>query len=398
MTSKHVLAIIAVVALVAAFAVPAQKQAVICKDGRRLEGEVTKVKDGYQIRMKGGTVVIAKDQVLKVEDVTTDEDELTKRLGEIDSRDAEGHYQVARLAYKKGLLTYSQKILKKVLKLDPKHENAPKLLKLVNMGIAKSGDTPTPTTTTKNGGKKPAPSKFLTKEDIYRIRLMELKSDDRVSIQYRNKVLQRFIKSMRGSGDFENKGFENKFRKYNRVKQVLYILEWTDRENTTIRDDILIKTDPKVMREFRARIWPVIAKSFASPSCYGGVKPRDGLKLFNIKVADDRVVYTNFYILHKWERNGRKMIDRDNPEMSLLLQYGLPEKLAKYPKPKYVPGPIFTGKNDRSYKTVKNWIASLRRLFPPGYRIKYTLPGQKPVKPTPTTTPATPATKPGKNS
>ncbi|MCK4624806.1 MAG: hypothetical protein KAV00_05815, partial [Phycisphaerae bacterium] len=324
MTSKHILAIIATVALVAAFAIPAQKQVIICKDGRRLEGEVTKVKDGYQIRMKGGTVVIAKDQVLKVEDVVTVEDELTKRLAKLDSRDAEGHYLVARWAYDQNLLTDSRKILKKVLKLNPKHEDAPKLLKLVNTGIAKSGDTTTPTTTTKNGGKKPAPSKFLTKEDIYRIRLMELKSDDRVSVQFRNKVLQRFIKSMRGSGDFENRGFENKFRGYNRVKQVLYILEWTDRDNATIRDDILIKTDPKVIKEFRARIWPIIAKSFASPSCYGGVKPRDGLKLFNIPLTDERVLYTNFYILHKWERNGRRMIDRDNPEMSLLLQYGLP--------------------------------------------------------------------------
>ncbi len=394
MTSKHILAMIATVALVAAFAIPAQ-QVVILKNGGRVVGEVTKTKDGYQVINDKGTIVFAKNQVLKVEDVVTVKDELTKRLAKVDSRDADGYYQVARWAYDQNLLTDSRKILKKVLKLNPKHEDAPKLLKLVNMGIAKSGgDT---TTTKKNGGKKQtllARSNFLTKEDIYRIRLMELKSNDRVSVQFRNKVLQRFIKSMRGSGDFENRGFENKFRGYNRVKQVLYILEWTDRDNASIRDDILIKTDPKVIKEFRARIWPIIAKSFASPSCYGGVKPRDGLKLFNIPLTDERVLYTNFYILHKWERNGRKMIDRDNPEMSLLLQYGLPKKIAKCPRPKYVPGPIFKSTNDRSYKIVKDWIASLRRLFPPGYRIKYTLPGQKPVKPIPTTTPAT--TKPGK--
>ncbi len=394
MTGKHILTIVAVVAMVAAFAVPAQKQVVICKDGRRLTGEVTKVKNGYQIRMKGGTVVIAKEQVLKVEDVVTVEDELEKRLAKVDSRDADGYYHVARWADDQNLFADARKILQKVLKLKPDHENASLLLKLVKMREAGSGGTKT--ATQKNDKKIDIPSldpsKFLKKEDIYRIRLMELQPRDRVSIQYRNKVLQRFIESMRGSGDFKERGFENKFRKYNRVKQVLYILDNTERRNASIRDDILIKNDPKVIKEFRARIWPIIAKSFASPSCYGGVKPRDGLKLFNIPLTDERVLYTNFYILRKWERNGRKMIDRDNPEISLLLQYGLPEKLAKYRRPKYVPGPIFNSRNDRSYIIVKNWIASLCRLFPPGYRIKYTLPGQKPVKPA--TRPATPTTKP----
>ena len=386
MTGKHILAIIAVVALAAALAMPAQ-QVVICKDGRRLTGEVTKTKDGYQIRMKGGTVIIAKDQVLKIEDVITAKDELAKRMDKVDSRDADGYYQVARWAYKQNLLTDAQKILKKVLKLKPDHEHAPLLLTLVK--IRQAGSVEPTTTTAKNGKDKPPPldpSNFLAKDDIYRIRLMELKSSDRVSIRYRNKVLERFTKSMRGIGDFEERGFERKFRGYSKVKQVLYILDNTDRENASIRDDILIQSDPKVMRQFRTRVWPIIARSYAKPSCYGGVKGRDGLKLFNLSLTDERIAYTNFYILHKWEHNGRRMIDRDSPEMSLLLQYGLPRKLAKCPRPKYIHGPIFTSKNDRNYKLISEWIKSLRRLFPPGYRIKYKLPGTEAAEPKPPTT------------
>ncbi len=387
MTGKHILAIVAVVALVAALAMPDQ-QVVVCKDGRRLTGEVTEIKDGYQIRMKGGTAIIPKDQVLKIEDIITVRDELAKRLGKVDSRDAEGYYQVARWADEQDMPADAEKILQKVLKLKPGHERALALLKLVKMRLA---GPVKPTTTVATGPAKPPPldpSKFLKKEDIYRIRLMELKSNDRVSIRYRNDVLNRFIKSMQGIGDFTEPGFERQFRGYSRVKQVLYILEWTDRENASIRDDILIRSDPKVMKDFRTYIWPIIARSYAKPSCYGGVKGRDGLKLFNIPLTDERILYTNFYILHKWQRSGRRMINRDNPKMSLLLQYGLPRELAKCPRPKYVPGPIFTGPNDRNYKLIKKWIESLHRLFPPGYRIEYKLPGQDTGKPT------TPTTKP----
>ncbi len=390
MTGKHILAIVAVIVLVATFAIPAQ-QVVICKDGRRLSGEVTKIKDGYQILMKGGTVIIPADQVLKIEDVITPKDELAKRLEKVDSRDADGYYQVARWAYEQNLLDDAQKILLDVLKLQPDHENAPLLLKLVKMRLAGPVETGPTTATTSGPDTLPPldPSNFLNQEDIYRIRLMELKSDDKVSIQYRNDVLERFIKSMRGIGDFQTPEFERKFRGYPKVKQVLYVLDNTDRENSVIRDDILIKSEPQVIKDFKVRVWPIIARSYASPNCYGGVKGRDGLKLFNVPLTDERIAYTNFYILHTWERGGRKMIDRDNPEMSLLLQYGLPKKLAKVPAPDYVPGPIFTSKEDHNYKLIEEWIESLRRPFlSPGYRVNYKLPGQDTVEPEP------PATKP----
>ena len=391
MAAKHILAVVAIIALATTFALPAQ-QVVICKDGRRLSGDVTEIKDGYQIRMKGGTVIISDDQVLKIEDVVTAKDELAKRLKKVDSKDAEGHYQLAKWAYDQNLFSEAEEILRKVLKLDPNHEGAPLLLKLAKIGIAESKIEESTTddgSTVKGsqGDNPPAvePSELLKKEDIYKIRLLELTSDDRVSIKYRNDVLERFIKSRQGLGRFQEPNYDRKFRKYSKVKQVLEMIEDTDRENSSIRDDILINSDPKVIKEFKSRVWPIIARSYGSANCYGGVKGRDGLKLFNMPLSDERVVYTNFYILHAWERGGRKMIDRDKPEMSLLLQYGLPRKLAKVPAPDYITESIFTSKDDRNYKVIANWIASLRNPFlSPGYRIEYNLPGEKATEPTPT--------------
>jgi hypothetical protein len=388
MTRKHILAMIASITLVAAVAMTAQQRVVILKDGRRITGEVTKTAQGYQVRTGKGTIVFPADEVAGVEDVTTPKDELTRRLDKVDPRDAEGFYLVARWADRQNMLAEAEKILLKVLKIEPGHENAQLLLKLVRIRLA--GFTkPVPTATGPTGPVRPLaidPARFLIKEDIYRIRLLELKHDDKVIIEFRNKVLDRFIESMRGREMFADPGGERRFRGWSKVRQARYILKNTDRDSVSVRDDILVKTDPEVIKQFRARIWPILARSFASPSCYGGPNGRDGTKLFNVPLTDNRILYTNFYILHKWSRGGRKFINRDKREMSLLLQYGLPKNLARMPAPDYMT-PIFRSRNDRNYKLFDAWIGSLRWPFlPPGYRINYKLPGQGAAKPKPPTT------------
>ena len=372
------------------------KNIVILKNGRKIIGEVTKTKEGYEIKIEGGTIVVAADDVLKITSFTDLQDELSKKLNAVKSNDARGYYRVACWAYDNGLLTEAKKILtEKALKLKPDYEDAKLLLKLIKIRLAEKKEKGQTTTTPSGPAGKPSKKPkipLLTKEDIYRIRLVELKPDDKVVIRYRNKVLERFIKSMRGKDEFADPGFEKTFRTWPRIKQVWYILRNTSRFNTTIRDDILIETDPSVMRVFRTRIWPIIASTYGSPSCYGGVKGRDGLKLINGPSTNDQIIYTNFYILHKYERNGLKFINRDDPDMSLLLQYGLPKKVAKVPRPPYIKKNIFTGPDDPKYKLIKNWILSLHHPFlPPGYRVNYKLPGQSPTtKPIlPTTNPST---------
>ena len=372
------------------------KNIVILKNGRKIVGEVTKTKEGYEIKIKGGTIVISADDVLRVTSFTTLRDELNRKLDAVKSNDVKGYYKVAYWAYDNDLLIEAQKILTDtVLKLKPNYEDAKLLLKLIKIRLTETKEK-SQTTTTQPGqtgkpSKKPKP-RLLTKDDIYRIRLVELKPEDKVVIKYRNRLLERFIKLMKGRDEFADPNFEKTFRTWPRIKQVWYILKNTSRFNTSIRDDILIETDPSVMRVFRTRIWPIIASTYGSPSCYGGVKGKDGLKLINGPSSNDQIIYTNFYILHKYERNGLKFINRDDPDMSLILQYGLPKKIAKVTRPPYIKGNIFTGPNDPKYKLIRNWILSLHHPFlPPGYRINYPLPWQTTTMPvSPTTKPSTP--------
>jgi hypothetical protein len=68
-----------------------------------------------------------------------------------------------------------------------------------------------------------------------------------------------------------------------------------------------------------------------------------------------------------------RMIDRQKPRDSLLLQYALPGSLADYPHPD-VPGykPAFHSVNDPRYRTILNWIGNTLQPVQPDYGFEFT--------------------------
>ncbi|MCD6303865.1 MAG: hypothetical protein J7M21_02765, partial [Planctomycetes bacterium] len=95
---------------------------------------------------------------------------------------------------------------------------------------------------------------------------------------------------------------------------------------------------------------------------------------------NDRVAYTNFLILDSFHKpGGLRMIRRDNPEESLLLQYALPRNIARYRHPEKIRS-AFRSRNDPGYRLTLQWIRSLKGPLHPDYRIKYLPPNvMKPV-------------------
>ena len=173
-----------------------------------------------------------------------------------------------------------------------------------------------------------------------------------------------------------------------------YILYKIDPYNTAIKDDIIIKTDPRFMIEFRSRIWPIVAKHCAAAQCHGGDKPKGGLKLFNIPGKNEKVDYTNFLILDMFASGGKRMLDRDHSDLSLLLQYGLPPEQSRFDHPVKITPP-FRSRKDPVYRRVLSWINSLSGPLHPNYRTTYKPPfklktaaGGLPPLPPETTQPA----------
>jgi len=342
-----------------------------------ITGEVTETKDktGYEIRTKGGVIVVSKDDVESISDVVTPEDEYRQRLSKIDPKDPAARLELAEWAFEQDLLEEAKTHLEEALKLKPDYAQARLLLRQVEAKIeamrsvatrpAANGEKPGEQTT------QPLISKdwLVGEQDIYRIRLEEIRAVDGAGIQFRNNVIERFMDSMRGREEFGEPDARKEFLGLSRIRQVMYIIPRIDRDNVAIKDDIIITRDPKFMLDFRTSIWPMVLSSCAGTNCHGGAKPKGGLKFFNMP-RNQAVDYTNFVILSGFVSRGRRLINRDHPDLSLLLQYGLPKDQARFRHEKDK-APTFRSTRDPSYRRLLAWIDDLSYPPQPNYRLKY---------------------------
>lgn len=371
------LGLAAAVVLACVLVVGAAQQQLVLKDGRKLVGDVTRTEKGYQIKTPSGIVTeIAASDVMSIADLVTPTDEFRQRLSKIDAKNPDQLEQLAVWAMENNLLAEARSLLQDILKIKPDHENARLRLRLVESRLASSTRPATgPSVVSTRTAVKPPDggldlNSLLTEEDISRIRLLELRDDDNVIIEFRNNVLDKYVKLMKGQGIFEKPEGERAFRGWPRLRQAREIIDNTDRDNFQIRDDIIVKSDPKAMTEFKTKIWPVISKNCASANCHGSAKGAGSLRLLNVALDDNRILYTNFLILATWDKGGQ-IINRENRENSLLLQYGLPSNLAIKSHPAKVDSG-FRSKDDAGYRGVNDWIKSLRWPFlPPYYRVTF---------------------------
>jgi len=346
------------------------KQQITLRDGRQITGTVTKTSKGYRVTTPLGVMEFDKNQVVSVKDVIDPKDEFKKRLGK--AKTAEQLCAVGEWAMDAGLLEEAKQALTAALKQKADYAKAKLLLRQVEARLRK-GSTTRPVVKNKNdtktvGGEQLRPEWLVSEKDIYRIRRDELRDDDVVVINFRNKVVERFIKSMQGRDEFKKPGAANAFRGLSRVRKVRYMRKWAA-DNTAILNDIVIKSDPKFMIEFRSKIWPRIARRCATASCHGGAKPKGHLKLFNIGGRNEKADYTNFIILAGFAKKGARMLDRFDPNSSLLLQYALPKEQAKFDHPVRILSP-FKSRKDPGYRMFLKWIQSLKAPCPE-YGLEY---------------------------
>jgi hypothetical protein len=349
------------------------------KDGGSVSGEITKSEKGYIVKTKEGAVIeVPTERIAKIEDATGPEQEYNKRLAAIDKNDADAHVALAQWAESQNLLQIAREELKAALTINKNHERAALLLERVNarLGIKEAVDTapaasaPTGTAATVVvGTAATTKAGTLSDEDIFRIRLAELTSDDRVNVKFRNKVLERFVESQRGQEPFTDTNAAKVFLAKPPLEQAQYILSKVGENDTAIRDDILVQDDPRFMQDFR-RIWPYFENTCASVRCHGAANGQGGFKLINASAGNRNNDYMNFIYLSATVTDSKRVIDRGNPEDSLLLQHALPANLAKTPHPRKI-DPIVPNASDERYKKVLSWISNLHKPYQPQYRLEW---------------------------
>ncbi len=153
--------------------------------------------------------------------------------------------------------------------------------------------------------------------------------------------------------------------------------------------EVQVVDEPRAMRLFRdsvQRSW--LTNSCATSRCHGG--PNAGrLRLVNKKSGTDAAVYTNFLILERFKlKDGRPLINYEEPANSPLLQMGLPREglLVPHPAVAAVEGhgdlwrPFFRSPEDRRFQEAVEWIRAMYRPRPE-YPIQYTPPGPAAPRP-----------------
>jgi len=356
----------------------AQVQTVICKDGRRITGTVTVSQGVYKVQTKLGEVAVPTSEVEAVVSEFTAQQEYHQRRAQIDPNSPDDHVTLGLWALERQLLEQAREEFQAAVNAKPDHEMAALLLQQVERKIQDQqakAQTRAATTRGRSASQEQIEDSWLVSEEqINRVRVAETGPESlRVLVDFRGDVLDRFVQSQRNNKDFQDPTFEKRFRRIRPVDKLAYIVRNLDPNNASLVDDILVRSDPKALDDFRWTVWPLVAQSCAAAACHGGPSPAGGLKLFPAKVRDERIDYTNFVILDGFvggQGQQARMIDRASPDKSLLLQYGLPPQQAEIKHPLKLRQYVFAAQTAGAYRRVRAWIASLKSPHP-DYRLDY---------------------------
>jgi hypothetical protein len=220
-------------------------------------------------------------------------------------------------------------------------------------------------------GEEAADSGFirkLTKKEINHIRFLELRgmrlteSDqpDRVTVKVPQAVVDEFLTEMQGEPDFTS---EDARREFHKLTPPLKLHVIAKRKGAAFADKVEIQSDPEVFLEFRKQIMPTILRGCATAGCHApGLEKDTHFSLFKDPKKSPSTTYANFIVLTELAVNDQPVINRPQPENSLLLTYLLPAKDVK-PDQRH-PGkeelrPLFQSRNALAFRRIERWIRSL---------------------------------------
>jgi tetratricopeptide (TPR) repeat protein len=361
---------------------------VTMKDGRTYEGDVQE-KDAKTVivNIHGGETFLERDGISKIEYHDSLLDQFNDQLAKLDGKDVQGRIKLARWAFDQEQYDLSRQALEQALGIDPKNKEAQDLLDTVRSQIRlQRVRTTQPTTLTVGPGaaefarnSPQSDRKLLTANEINKIRQEELRATDTaVRFNFTNDVKKRWATLMN-----KEIGYLNAMRP---LDQALAILDGNYPEGVHLSDDVRVLSDPASIRDYRNLIQPIIMSGCATSGCHGG--PNGGkFILYTLTDNAEAVTYTNFYILTQYTKKigsptpgvfgsgERRMIDRGQANLSLLVQYGLPPEIAEFDHPSVRNfRPVFHTLQDQDLRRFVTWMNDSLRPMNPDYGISYTPP------------------------
>jgi len=349
---------------------------VINLQGQTFSGDLTEDDKFVYVSAPGGQLAIDKRNIAKI-DYNADVDaQYAQRHAKLAGDDVKGRVDLAHWANQHGRPDLAVDALEEARVIDPANRDVALTLDAVQrqMDLDRRQGTllhPTPpkpaakavvTTapaTTAPAGPPPMERRLLTMAEVNAVRQLEMRSDDRlVRVRLDNNVARRYLLAS---------GFDAKrFNHLTGEEQALEILKYGTPD---MAKDVRILTDPTPLQLFKTKVMPIVALGCGSTACHGGTHGGD----FGLYTGEGtQALYTNFYILQTYatQINGLKYLamDREVPDRSLVLQFGLPVLQGRPPHPT-VPEfrPRFRGKDDPAYGVVDDWLTYSLRVIQPEY-------------------------------
>jgi hypothetical protein len=404
------------------------------RDGQTYSGEIDESNPDTITVTSAAKIptAVPRNRVASIEYSEDFEKKFRDRLSKLDPKDVPGRLKLAREAYENRQYVLARDTAEKARLIDPNNAEAADLVNSIQSQIrlermqqqaAATGGRDAATGGGGGGGgaaggggagavgangevttTQPTSEKLLKPDQINAIRQAELRPDDPgVRIRFERDVKKRFMEYTGRTPQEINQMSVNQL-----VQEII------KKGTPEMRRDVIIQNDPPAMMEFRRSVQPFVINNCATSGCHGTIQPA---KFSLLTPGDtDAAMYTNFYTLthytkkvatagdNVFSRGELRMIDRQGPAQSLLLQYGLPGAIAEYDHPD-VQGyrPPYRGVNDARYQQVLRWIGESLVPVPPDYGFTFgptaTAASQPasapaPAPPPPATRPVPPAPRP----
>ncbi|MCP4589305.1 MAG: hypothetical protein GY842_01035 [bacterium] len=298
--------------------------------------------------------------------------EYRQRSAKLKPDDVAGHYQLLLWCKDQQAWNLVRKESTLILTHDPKHEQAKLLHELAarKLGERRGENRPDASSASGTGGEVGKLGRILSDAEVYRIRWMELMSEEPrpLVVRFQNRVIQRFVDAMEGKAGFTTR--EDR-RGFMRLKPMEKLQEIRRQVRADAQDDfskdILLKSNPKRMADFERHVLPVALNGCATANCHGDPQI-SRFTLYNDRIMKVNKVFTNYLIMHDYSVGSNRLIDRQDPDKSLLLTYGLrelpPGTNHTYKHPTEIP-PVYRSMSDPKYRAARDWLKGLSTIAPP---------------------------------
>ena len=206
------------------------------------------------------------------------------------------------------------------------------------------------------------PEKRLTEDQINLIRVYEIDEEIDTPIHIPRKAEEEFIAQYAGrSGIPSGRRARRRWLRAEDRQKLGVMFENRARE---FYGEVEVLRDPPSMRAFRRVHQQYVLNYCATRRCHGG-GGAGGLALFRQNGRQARTAYSNFLILDRYVNDDGKMIDRQRPDRSLLLRYGLRPDQTPTPHPRVDRWVArLRGPDGRRFREIVDWIETLYQPDP----------------------------------